>query len=98
MGLLISPHAGGLKGDGGDEPQRAVAIRKGADAASAARDLALEPLKAVGRRDASPMFTWEGVELGGGREALLQTAEGLGDLVAVGWRPVERPIVPFFSA
>jgi hypothetical protein len=42
----------------------------------------VEPFETVRRADAGPVLTREHVELGGCGEALLEAAQGLGDLAA----------------
>jgi hypothetical protein len=82
----------GLESDGGDEPQRAVAVREGADAARAPLHLAVQPLEAVGRADARPVLTREGEELGGGIEARLETGKRLRHLPAQSLSELVEPL------
>src|ERR1051325_42084 len=77
----VTPDAGRLQCDGGDEPQRAGAVREGADGAGSTLDFAVQAFEPVRRADAHPVLLGEGVVRRRVGEAALETGDSLGKLL-----------------
>src|SRR5574342_1016427 len=78
----VGPDRADLERDGGDESERARAIRERADCSRAALDLAVQSLEAVGRADPGPVLARERVELRRCGEAVVKALHRLGHLRA----------------